>query len=62
MKLLKDFISGGVGGCCLVLAGHPFDLIKTRLQTAPPTVAGAAAPSALTLARDIAAREGVRGL
>jgi len=29
----KNFISGGVGGMCLVLAGHPFDLVKVRLQT-----------------------------
>jgi len=28
----KNFISGGVGGMCLVLAGHPFDLVKVRLQ------------------------------
>jgi solute carrier family 25 carnitine/acylcarnitine transporter 20/29 len=31
---VKGVISGGVGGMCLVLAGHPFDLVKTRLQTA----------------------------
>ena len=33
---IKSFISGGFGGICAVLVGHPFDLIKTRLQTAPP--------------------------
>ncbi|KAJ3339222.1 carnitine transporter [Gonapodya sp. JEL0774] len=33
---LKSFISGGFGGICLVLVGHPFDLIKVRLQTAKP--------------------------
>ncbi|KAM6498434.1 Mitochondrial carrier domain containing protein [Amanita muscaria] len=32
----KSFISGGVGGVCAVLVGHPFDLTKTRLQTAAP--------------------------
>ena len=32
----KSFISGGFGGVCAILVGHPFDLIKTRLQTAPP--------------------------
>lgn len=32
---VKDFISGGVGGVCLVVAGHPFDTIKVRLQTMP---------------------------
>ena len=30
---LKSFLSGGVGGLCCVLVGHPFDLIKVRLQT-----------------------------
>ena len=25
---VKDFISGGVGGVCLVVAGHPFDTLK----------------------------------
>jgi solute carrier family 25 (mitochondrial carnitine/acylcarnitine transporter), member 20/29 len=32
---VKSFLSGGFGGVCAVLVGHPFDLIKTRLQTAP---------------------------
>jgi solute carrier family 25 carnitine/acylcarnitine transporter 20/29 len=30
---LKSFLSGGFGGMCLVMAGHPFDLVKVRLQT-----------------------------
>jgi hypothetical protein len=25
---LKSFLSGGVGGICVVLVGHPFDLVK----------------------------------
>lgn len=25
---VKDFIAGGFGGMCLVIAGHPFDTIK----------------------------------
>lgn len=29
----KYFISGGFGGVCTVLAGHPMDTIKVRLQT-----------------------------
>lgn len=33
MKQLKSFVSGGFGGVCLVLVGHPFDLIKVKLQT-----------------------------
>jgi len=35
---LKNFVAGGVGGMCLVMAGHPFDTIKVRLQTAPTTI------------------------
>lgn len=27
---LKSFLSGGVGGICVVLVGHPLDLIKVR--------------------------------
>lgn len=29
-------ISGGVAGFCVVAAGHPFDLVKMRLQTTSP--------------------------
>ncbi|CAJ0752853.1 9438_t:CDS:2 [Entrophospora sp. SA101] len=32
---LKSFIAGGCGGVSCVIVGHPFDLIKVRLQTAP---------------------------
>ncbi|XP_071314906.1 mitochondrial carnitine/acylcarnitine carrier protein-like [Trachinotus anak] len=32
---LKNFMAGGVGGACLLLAGHPLDTIKVRLQTQP---------------------------
>ncbi|XP_064161871.1 mitochondrial carnitine/acylcarnitine carrier protein [Anguilla rostrata] len=31
----KNFVAGGVGGSCLLLAGHPLDTIKVRLQTQP---------------------------
>ncbi|XP_070394706.1 mitochondrial carnitine/acylcarnitine carrier protein-like isoform X2 [Dermacentor albipictus] len=31
----KDFISGGFGGVCTVVSGHPLDTIKVRLQTMP---------------------------
>ena len=30
---IKSFLSGGVGGIAAVLVGHPFDLIKVRMQT-----------------------------
>lgn len=32
---IKYFLSGGFGGVCTVLAGHPMDTIKVRLQTMP---------------------------
>lgn len=35
MGLLGDFLSGGVGGFSLLVAGHPFDTIKVRCQTQP---------------------------
>ncbi|KAI4100889.1 MAG: hypothetical protein L6R37_005204 [Teloschistes peruensis] len=31
---LRSFAAGGVGGICAVVVGHPFDLVKVRLQTA----------------------------
>ena len=29
-SLLKSFLSGGFGGVCIVLVGHPLDLVKVR--------------------------------
>ncbi|XP_071784074.1 mitochondrial carnitine/acylcarnitine carrier protein-like isoform X1 [Asterias amurensis] len=37
----KNFIAGGFGGVCLVVAGHPLDTIKVRLQTQPSVATGA---------------------
>ncbi|KAL7420374.1 carnitine transporter [Cryptotrichosporon argae] len=55
---IKSFLSGGFGGIAVVLVGHPFDLTKTRLQTAAPgTYTGAVDVVRKTLARD-----GVRGM
>ncbi|KAF9462090.1 hypothetical protein BDZ94DRAFT_1290407 [Collybia nuda] len=49
----KSFIAGGFGGVSAVLVGHPFDLTKTRLQTAAPGVyTGAVDVVKKTLARD----------
>jgi hypothetical protein len=31
---LRSFAAGGFGGICAVVVGHPFDLVKVRLQTA----------------------------
>lgn len=33
---LKSFISGGFGGACVVIVGHPLDTIKVRLQNDKP--------------------------
>ena len=33
--LLIHLLPGAVGGISLVLVGHPFDLVKVRLQTSP---------------------------
>jgi Mitochondrial carrier protein len=32
--LLKSFLSGGFGGMCGVIIGHPLDLIKERTRSA----------------------------
>ncbi len=56
---LRDLVAGGVGGICAVVVGHPFDLVKVRMQTAERGVYS----SALDVARKTIAREGLaRGL
>ncbi|XP_033214366.1 congested-like trachea protein [Belonocnema kinseyi] len=32
---IKYFLSGGFGGICTIVTGHPLDTIKVRLQTMP---------------------------
>ncbi|XP_046747396.1 congested-like trachea protein [Diprion similis] len=61
---IKYFLSGGFGGVCLVIAGHPLDTIKVRLQTMPKPL-----PNALPLysgtwdcTKKTIAKEGFRGL
>lgn len=55
---IKSFAAGGFGGICAVLVGHPFDLIKVRLQTSPKgTYNGAIDAVKQTIAKD-----GPRGL
>jgi len=54
---IKSFLSGGFGGVSCVLVGHPFDLTKTRLQTAAPgTYTGA-----LDVVRKTIAADGIKG-
>lgn len=55
-EAFKSFVSGGFGGICLVLVGHPFDLVKVRIQT------GASYGSTFGAFRSILAEDGLRGL
>jgi len=32
-RYLKDFVAGSAGGCSAVLASHPIDVVRVRLQT-----------------------------
>jgi len=58
---IRSFLSGGVGGLCAVFVGHPFDLVKVRIQTASST-AGSPAPSVFGMLRKTLAAEGIRGI
>lgn len=55
LQSLRSFVSGGVGGVFAVVVGHPFDLVKVRLQTAEKGVYS----SALDVVRKTVAREGM---
>ncbi|KAF7339598.1 Carnitine/acyl carnitine carrier [Mycena sanguinolenta] len=55
---IKSFIAGGFGGVSAVLVGHPFDLTKTRLQTAPAGVY----TGAVDVVKKTVAKDGVTGL
>ena len=54
VQSLRALVAGGVGGVCAVLTGHPFDLVKVRLQTAERGVYS----GALDVVRQIIARGG----
>lgn len=51
---LRSFVAGGVGGICAVITGHPFDLVKVRLQTTEKGVYN----GAIDCVRKTIAREG----
>jgi len=55
---IKSFIAGGFGGVSAVLVGHPFDLTKTRLQTAPSGVY----TGAIDVVKKTVAKDGITGL
>lgn len=61
---IKYFISGGFGGVCTVVAGHPLDTIKVRLQTMPKPAPGQPPlfKGTWDCARKTVAKEGVLGL
>ncbi|KAJ4303490.1 carnitine transporter [Kalmusia sp. IMI 367209] len=59
LQSLRALVAGGVGGVCAVVVGHPFDLVKVRLQTAEKDVYS----GAMDVVRKTIAREGLaRGL
>ncbi|KAF2445495.1 mitochondrial carrier [Karstenula rhodostoma CBS 690.94] len=59
LQSLRALVAGGVGGICAVVVGHPFDLVKVRLQTAEKGVYS----GAMDVVRRTVAREGLaRGL
>jgi solute carrier family 25 carnitine/acylcarnitine transporter 20/29 len=53
---LRALVAGGFGGVCAVVVGHPFDLVKVRLQTAER----GAYSGALDVVRRSIARDGLR--
>jgi len=54
LSSLRDLVAGGAGGVCAVVVGHPFDLVKVRLQTAEKGVYS----GAMDVVRKTIAREG----
>jgi solute carrier family 25 carnitine/acylcarnitine transporter 20/29 len=56
LSQLRAFAAGGFGGICAVVIGHPFDLVKVRLQTAERGVYS----SAVDVVRKSIARDGLR--
>ena len=55
LQSLRALAAGGVGGVCAVVVGHPFDLVKVRLQTAEKGVYS----GAMDVVRRTIAREGL---
>jgi len=57
LQSLRALLAGGVGGVCAVIVGHPFDLVKVRMQTAEKGVySGAVDVVRKTVAKDGLAR------
>ncbi|KAL6707589.1 carnitine transporter [Coniothyrium glycines] len=59
VQSLRALVAGGVGGICAVVVGHPFDLVKVRMQTAEKGVY----TGAIDVVKRTIAKEGLaRGL
>lgn len=59
LQSLRALVAGGVGGVCAVVVGHPFDLVKVRMQTAEKGVYS----GAIDVVKKTIAKEGLaRGL
>lgn len=59
VQSLRALVAGGVGGVCAVVVGHPFDLVKVRMQTAEKGVYS----GAIDVVKKTIAKEGLaRGL
>ena len=56
LQQLRSFAAGGFGGVCAVIVGHPFDLVKVRLQTAESGVY----KGAIDVVKKSIARDGLR--
>lgn len=55
IQQLRSLAAGAAGGLCAVVVGHPFDLVKVRLQTAEKGVYA----GAMDVVRKTVAREGL---
>ena len=64
LSFLLSYYVTGVGGVCSVLVGHPFDLVKVRMQTTrvDKTRSKTKAKGTFTTLLDIVKQEGLGGL
>lgn len=53
---IRSLAAGATGGVCAVVIGHPFDLVKVRLQTAEKGIYS----GAMDVVKKTVAREGLR--